>query len=270
MYCDESEQKGQYYSNFFGGALVRSSNIEEVESTLNNKKEELNLFGEVKWQKITHNYLDKYLSFIDTVFNFIEKDKIKIRIMFRQNATQPVGLTREQVDEEYFRLYYQFLKHAFGLPYSNPIGEEIYLRIFLDQLPDKKERCEKFKDYIYGLQNMLGTANIKIRKRDIAEIRSHNHVILQSLDVILGSMNFKLNNLHLQKPDGSRFRGKKTIAKEKVYKYINQRIRNIYPNFNIGISTGTLTIEDRWNHPYRHWCFMPSNHTIDMTKYKPK
>jgi len=95
----------------------------------------------------------------------------------------------------------------------------------------------------------------------ISEIKSHNHILLQSLDLILGAMQFRLNDKHKEKPQGSPTRGKRTIAKEKVYKHINKKIRDIYPNFNIGISTGTGgEIQNRWYHSYRHWSFKPENY----------
>ena len=78
----------------------------------------------------------------------------------------------------------------------------------------------------------------------IAEVDSHEHSILQAVDVVLGSMQFRLNDFHRAKPPGQARRGKKTIAKEKLYKRISQRIRSIYPNFNIGISTGGLVVID--------------------------
>ena len=68
---------------------------------------------------------------------------------------------------------------------------------------------------------------------------------------------------HKDKPEGQRTRGKRTIAKEKLYKVINAEIRAIYPNFNIGTTTGAANgASDRWVHPYRHWRFMPRNHAV--------
>lgn len=96
IYCDESVKNGEYYSNFYGGALVRSIHLEEVKTALENKVSELNINGEVKWQKVTANYLEKYKSLVDTVFEFIKQDKIKIRIMFTHNAFLPVGLTKNK------------------------------------------------------------------------------------------------------------------------------------------------------------------------------
>ena len=55
---------------------------------------------------------------------------------------------------------------------------------------------------------------------------------------------------------GTRIRGKRTKAKEKVYKAILQEIRKIHKNFNVGISTGVMnTAEGRWKTSYAHWNF---------------
>jgi hypothetical protein len=96
----------------------------------------------------------------------------------------------------------------------------------------------------------------------MAEVDSKEHVILQALDVILGSIQFRLNDKHLEKPEGSRVRGKRTIAKERVYKHILAGIRQVSGRkaFNIGISTGMdVGWESRWLDPYRHWLFKPAD-----------
>jgi hypothetical protein len=53
IFCDESEKEGKYYSNFYGGLLVGASQYESITKRLNAVKQELNLFGEVKWEKVT-------------------------------------------------------------------------------------------------------------------------------------------------------------------------------------------------------------------------
>jgi len=103
-------------------------------------------------------------------------------------------------------------------------------------------------------------SSVRIRKGDIAEICSHEHVLLQCLDVVLGAMFFRLNNLHKAMPEGKKRRGKRTIAKEKLYKHMLEQINDIFPNFNIGESTGDrgeTYPEFYWKHPYRHWKFTP-------------
>ena len=152
---------------------------------------------------------------------------------------------------------------------ESEIIEEKYLIIFFDELPDNKLRCEEFKSKIYGIQslNQFVRSKISIRREDIVDVDSRNHVILQCMDIILGSMAFRLNNMHLIKPKGSHMRGKKTIAKEKLYKHILNNIRQIVPHFNIGINTGG-DYQRRWIDAYRHWKFVPKDHKIDNTKFK--
>ena len=112
IYCDESEESGKHFSNFYGGALVRSDDVDNVRAILAARKAELNFHGEVKWNKITSNYQQKYMDLIDTFFDLVAEDKIKVRVMFTQNTVIPKNLTKRHIDEKYFILYYQFLKLA--------------------------------------------------------------------------------------------------------------------------------------------------------------
>lgn len=271
IYCDESIDKGRYFSNFYGGALIRSHDLREIIAVLEAKKNELNLYKEVKWSKVTSLYLDKYIGLMETFFNFIEADKVKIRVMFTQNCHIPNNLSPEQIDNEYFLLYHQFLKHAFGLQYSNPTKERIRIRLYLDDLPDTREKVASFKNVLLSLNKnpQFESAGIYIDENQIAEVKSHEHTILQCLDVVLGAMQFRLNNKHKDKPDGARYRAKRTIAKEKLYNYIYQRISKIYPRFNIGVSTSIRgDITNRWNHSCRHWLFKQEDSTMDLSKTK--
>ena len=116
---------------------------------------------------------------------------------------------------------------------------------------------------------MFYVNNIHIYNEDIAEVDSKNHVILQCMDIILGAMNFKLNNMDKEKMPGTNRRGKRTIAKEKLYKNILKNIRTIYPNFNIGMSTSARgDFSNNWKDPYRHWCFKSKNSVFDSTLTK--
>ncbi|WP_245183657.1 hypothetical protein [Lentibacillus salicampi] len=96
IYCDESEKRGKYFSNFYGGALVRSNDFHIVRGALELKKEELNLFNEVKWQKVTEKYLDKYKLLMDEFFYHVKQDKVKVRIMFTHNRYETKNLSHYQ------------------------------------------------------------------------------------------------------------------------------------------------------------------------------
>ncbi|MHC4887614.1 MAG: DUF3800 domain-containing protein [Planctomycetota bacterium] len=256
IYADESEQKGFKFSNFYGGALVSSTDVAQVNASIRATFEEQNLHKEVKWSKVTANYLEKYVTLMDCFFGHVAEGRVKVRIMFTDNRFSPSSLTSYHREHEYFLLYYQFLKHAFGLQYANPEGVHTRCRLYLDQLPDTREKAAQFKGYLHGLTCVFRNG-VFFDEEQIAEVRSHDHGILQCLDIVLGSMHFRLNGKHRLKPEGQRVRGKRTIAKEKLYKAIYSYIRELRPNFNIGITTADGAGPGRWEHPYRHWNFKP-------------
>lgn len=272
IYADESLRDGLYYSNFYGGALVNAKDLAPVIEALQITKTNQNLHGEIKWSKVTAQYLDKYVAVMDEFFDLVQQNKIKVRIMFTHNRNVPQGLTTAQRESTYHMLYYQFIKHAFGLRYAVTATPPVFLRIYLDRMPDTKEANAQFKSYLVGLQHSpeFRRAKIRIKADQIAEIDSHDHVILQCLDVVLGAMQFRLNDLHQQKIETSQRRGKRTIAKEKLYRHISAKIREVYPGFNVGISTGVQgNVANHWHHPYRHWLFTPKNVRIDPSRNKP-
>jgi hypothetical protein len=270
IFCDESDAKGEFFSNFYGGVLIGSNDYDIVSDRLRQKKVDLNFYGEVKWSKVTERYLDKYLALIEAFFEEIEARRVRVRIMFQQNAQTRRG-DGSSFEERYFKLYYQFLKHAFGFRHREGGITPCWLRIHFDELPHTREGASQFKGFILALQNdpWIRNAGFKIREEDIAEIRSHDHVLAQCLDIVLGSMSFRLNDKHKEKLPGERRRGKRTIAKEKLYKAIYTHIQRIRPRLNIGISTGLREgLTGKWQEPYLHWAFVPADVHHDSTKTK--
>ncbi len=261
IYCDESDKDGELYSDFFGGCMVSGKDAPAVIDALNRKKKELHLLGEIKWTKVTEQYLDRYIQVIDLFFDYIRDGKVKMRVMFRKTKDEPSRPTQKNKDDKYFKLYYQFIKHSFGLSNIPADEGEVFVRIYFDQLPDKKEKCDEFKEFIRNLPRTKGyreaMGHVRIRKEDVTEVCSHDHVLLQCADIVLGAMNFRLNQMHRRTGENGR-RGKRTVAKEKLYVHINQRISEMLPNFNIGISTGAHGCENPGRElPYAHWRFIP-------------
>ena len=264
VYCDESSDKGRVYSHFYGGAAVDERKRDKIEASLNAVITKAQFQGEPKWTKIGPGHEHRYLDLINCFFGHVAASEIKVRIMFMQNIYRPQDLEEYHIDNQYFLLYYQFIKHAFGFHFCNPnCDADTHIQLMLDQLPENKNCCDMMKDYLCGLSNFphFRQNRIIIKREDISEISSHNHAISQCLDIVLGAIQFRLNHWHKEKPKGSRTRGKRTIAKDKVYKRISERIREIYPNFNIGTNTARQNPDDVWKHPYRHWNFKPAQQT---------
>lgn len=278
IYCDESDDKGLFYSNFYGGALLKLSDQAAIEARLNAAKGHHPQTGEIfadkefKWTKVSPYMEAHYMAFVREIFALIREGLLKVRIMFTQNINETHKLGHDE-DNGYFILYYHFLKHAFGLRYCNDAyPEQVFVHVALDEVPGTQSDLANFKSYLSGLSDfpLFFNAGVCIPKASIYAVNSEKHVILQAVDVILGAMQFRLNDKHLEKPKGARHRAKRTRAKERVFKEISSQIRGIYPHFNIGTSTGETAREQRWTHPYAHWLFVSDGSVKNLARGKKK
>ena len=77
IYCDESNSSGPKFGDFFGGCIVNSRDWRPITEMLETKKKELNLFGELKWTKVTAQYLDRYIEIVDLFFDFVRDGRLK-------------------------------------------------------------------------------------------------------------------------------------------------------------------------------------------------
>ena len=270
IWLDESDKKGEYFSNFYGGILINSKDYDKIILDLEKLLEELNIVEEIKWQKVNAYTFENYKRIVDFIFDLLKNGLAKIRIFFRNNQFIEPVLTGEQKENEFTILYYEFIKHAFGLQYCDYPPEERFIRLYIDDIPARGSQVSRFRNFILGLNNSteFKKQGIRIRDNDIIEVDSSNHLPLQLLDLILGAICFRLNDKHKIKQADTGKRGKRTILKEKLYKYIYSKIAEIKPRFNIGESTGLMTFKDNWILPYRHWSFKPNNYIKDSTQSK--
>ncbi len=184
LFCDESEASGRLYSNFYGGVLVGSSQYERVSRLLDAEKRRLNLFGKIKWSKVTLPYLEKYAALMVAFFG-------EIRAGHLDNAR-------------------------------------------------------------------IRRARLSIQLENVVEVRSHDHVLAQCLDVVLGALAFHLNGRHRDLADTTGVRGNRTVAKEALVEIIQAQVRAIRPDFDAGVSTPTTKLSERWHAPYLRWSFTPA------------
>src|SRR5689334_3449614 len=91
-----------------------------------------------------------------------------------------------------------FVRHAFGLTHSPKIDGGVKVRVYTDEMPLSATQFARFKDYVVRLSNRseFRAKDIWFWAEDITQVTSHDHDILQCLDVILGAMNFRLTRKH--------------------------------------------------------------------------
>lgn len=242
--CDESTRKGNKYSYFFGGALLKESSyakISEVLSLYSNAK----LPGEVKRTKITLNNCKNYIELLDLFFTYIQSGQIKARIMFSPNKS--LERIPKTENETYSKFYYLFIRHAFSIFY---IQQDISLRLIFDELPETLAARRKFKYYLEKNLNSIHKDNkVVIAAKDIEEVNSEKHPILQCVDVLTGLVDFALNCTPSDRQT------KRGAAKWELWKFILKKIEEIHPDFSIIETTNPLYSKKGWLDPYKHFIY---------------
>lgn len=271
IWLDESDKKGQYYSNFYGGILIKSNDLEGVLTESKELLEKHGIWEEIKWQKVNKHTFDAYISVVDFIFKLLKEDRAKIRIFFRNNQNKPTNLSEEHRRNGFTILYYEFIKNAFGLQYCDMPNGSKDVFLYLDEIPASGSQIAQFRHYLVNLNNdrNFKRNGIRFHESRIVEVKSDKEIPLQFLDLILGAICFRLNDKHLVKDPLTGKRGVRTKLKEKLYKHINKKIRELRPNFNIGTSTGINSFDDKWQLPYSHWSFVPSSCEVDHSLSKP-
>ena len=180
LFCDESDRRGPFYSNFYGG-VRQTDRLVDIVRELAHQKQRLGLTSEIKWEKVDLGVVDRYERLITAFFDYVRDRRLFVRVMFTHNIHQPVGLAPEQLGESYYLLYYQFLKHGFGLAYLPAHIAPPRLRIYLDEIGDTREQVAKFKGFVRGLpdtKTIRAAGGLILEESAITEVRSHDHIIM--------------------------------------------------------------------------------------------
>lgn len=245
--CDESNRHGSKYSYFFGGCIVDETQYESISNELNSYKEFLGLH-EIKREKINQLNVGNYKKIIDLFFRYIRAGDIKVRIMYSPN--NQLNQFPHGQDNLYSKLYYVFLKKAFSLFYAY---EDINLKIYFDELPESLSINKNFKKHLVScfINASKDSSNkVSLYPSNIFEVDSKNHVILQCIDVILGTIEFFLNT-----PDEQRT-SKRALAKIEMFNHIYEHyITNLCENFSFDLSTGYFNCRKAWKSPYKHFVY---------------
>ncbi len=154
IFCDESDKDGSFFSDFYGGLIVRASQYKSISDDLNQAAQDLYITDEIKWNKVSQYNLERYKSFLQHIFRHMNKGDIKIRVMFMQKANVPLNISKEFKKNRYYKLYYQFIKHGLRLS-QVPSGDTnpVNIRLYIDELAyGQKAQIEEFRNFIHRLE----------------------------------------------------------------------------------------------------------------------
>ncbi len=265
MYADEAwthDPNRNRFWRFYGGAMVASTERQQVENELLALKAKLGLQGEIKWSQVRPFNWERVAVVLDRFFDFVEGGVVKLRYMWLDQMFQdPAALNDFHREYGYYILYYFFVVFGFGLPWHDE-KEPVNVVFFPDTLPDQPEKRKSFRQFLYRCHAAHRHDDLsRFRFVEVGDVNSKNHVILQCVDVIIGAAGFRLNQHHVAKQKNGK-RAEATKIKEKLYDHIRKRLAQIDMgergtlSFAVGVNTGKNgDVANRWRHKFRQWDF---------------
>lgn len=190
IYIDESSQTKHRYL-VLGGLIVPIDVVEKLQASLLGAKLPELPQGELKWTKVSRTKLKAYQRVVEVVlsnsfvkmgvqFHCLVVDTTKIKDAIYNQGSRDVGFNKEiyQLCMKFLRLHSGKLLHVYldRRETPNPLEE---LRAILNFGARKK-----------GISNEWPFRRLHFRD-------SKDCIIMQTADVILGSLAFQLNNHHL-------------------------------------------------------------------------
>lgn len=204
VYCDESciealTKKDEHSFVGIGGIWIPSEMRLKLKKDLEQIKNKYEIFGELKWNKVSPKYLPLYKEIIDY---FFDSKFIRFRvILIEAHKVDLIHFHNSDAELGFYKFYYQMIKtwiYDFN-DYS----------IFLDL---KKNRLKgRAKD----LESFLDKSNFFAEVKSVQALPSHESLGIQLADVLTGITTAKMNNKTT------------SLAKQELMNYVESHIGNI-------------------------------------------
>ena len=176
IYCDESCHLENDHKDFMFLGLVSSAynQVRLHSSQINELKRKHNFYAEIKWSKVSQSKYHFYSELIDYFF----ATDLKFRAIGVDKSKINHQLFSQTHDEFYYKMYYQLLNYKINSLYCY----NVYLDI-KDTLSARKVRkLREILNVRYGVF------------RNVQNIRSHESVLMQLTDFLLGAISYYKND----------------------------------------------------------------------------
>lgn len=211
IYCDESCHLENDHKNFMLLGYVSSAynQVKRHTERINNLKKKHHYYGEIKWSNVSSS---KQLFYKELIDYFFDTDLCFRAIVIDKSKINNNEFAQD-FDEFYYKMYYQLLNHKISSEYAY----NVYLDIKDTLSAYKVNKLKEILNIQYGVF------------RNVQNIRSHESVLLQLSDLIMGAISYELNNAD-----------KKVIAKRQIIDRIKQ-------HSNSSLNSSSTYIETKMN-----------------------
>lgn len=176
IYCDESCHIENDHKKFMflGSTSVAYNQVRFHTAQINELKKKHSFYGEIKWSKVSKSKLRFYLELVDYFF----ATDLQFRAVGVQKSKINADAFNLSYDDFYYRMYYSLLNHNINTTYNY----NVYL--------DIKDTLSAYK--VNKLKEVLNTKFGVFR--NVQNIRSHESIIMQITDFMMGAISYLHNN----------------------------------------------------------------------------
>ncbi len=193
IYCDEScHLENDHKPYMFLGSISSAYNqIKLHTNNIKKLKEKHNFYAEIKWTSVSKSKYHFYMELVDYFF----ATDLKFRTVGVEKCKINNDAFGQSYDDFYYKMYYLLLNHNLNSLYSY----NVYLDIKDTLSAHKVNKLKEILNTKYGVF------------RNVQNIKSHESLILQLTDFIMGAISYYHNNEE-----------KANIAKMQIIKKIKQ------------------------------------------------
>ena len=176
IYCDESchlENDGKRYM-VLGSVSSAYNQVKRHTERINNLKDKHKFNAEIKWSKVSQSKVQFYKELVDY---FFDTDLRFRAVVVDKNKVDNESFGHDY-DTFYYKMYYSLLNHNKNSLYNY----NVYLDIKDDLSAYKVERLKDILNTKFGIF------------RNVQNIRSHESILMQLADFIMGAISYNLNN----------------------------------------------------------------------------
>jgi len=162
-----------------GSVWLHRRDREVFKGEIHHLRDQHKIGGEFKWQKVTPSRLAFYTQLVE--WFHAKSDRLRFRCIAVDRHHVDLKLYHED-DQElgFYKFYYQLLHHWI-LDFNE-------YAIFVDFKSNRR------RDRLAVLKRCLDLSNLSSRVSRVQAIRSHESVLVQLADVLIGMAAYRLNN----------------------------------------------------------------------------
>ena len=182
VYCDESglealSRKDAHLYSAIGGIWFPATYRDEFKKEMIAIREKHNIWGELKWNKVSPAYADLYA---DIINYFFQSKDLRFRVVIIESETvDNIKFNNKDSELGFYKFYYQLLHHW--------IFDFNTYNIFLDY------KVNRNKGRLKELKSVLHASNLTSNIKQVQALHSHESLGIQMADILTGLVAAKFN-----------------------------------------------------------------------------